>query len=419
MTVSNSAALEKRLKRSIYAQPQQLRIVPAPGWKDTCAAELQGILNSLTQSGKFAAEWMDDPEGLALRNLDFRQMIEIPCRLLTAQACMWKILDRHVGSFGELVDALRALELELYLPAQAALELKVQSFQSHLYHEGKLHEIISNEWSSQGFLVKDQAPLHMLAEQRGNRFCLYLSLGPYPLHHRHYKAEARHGAPLQECLAASAIRWFMHLPDQKDWQPDQIVVPFAGSGTLLFETWLYFGQIPADLWRPQDFLELLPATPLATLQSIRKRLRERMEPSLSPGLLIEKDPEIAQHIMAHIESFTKPLSEVKTDAISICGDFFSFDWLHAPRIFAPLNPPYGLRLSQEGKNSPAEFYSQLGSQLKKSPKPGCELRGFILTPDEESLQALRRQLGAAAILAVQSFSQGGQHIRCVAYRVRG
>jgi len=209
------------------------------------------------------------------------------------------------------------------------------------------------------------------------------------------------------------------LPDQKDWQPDQIVVPFAGSGTLLLESWLYFGKIPADLWRPQDFLELLPATPLASLQSIRKRLRQRMEPSLPPGLLIEKDPEISQHLLAFVGNFKKPLSEVKAQAISVCGDFFTFAWPQAQRIFAPLNPPYGLRLLQQGKNSPAEFYSQLGSHLKKCSASGCDLRGFILTPDEDSLQALRKQLGSAAILSVQSFSQGGQHIRCVAYRVRG
>lgn len=409
------AALEKRIKKHIHAKPHDIRIVPAPGWKDACEDEVRSILKSFTQPGKFQAELVDDPEGIGVNQLDFRQLIEIPQRLLTAQACLWNILDKHVGSFGELDQALGNLDFALYLPEKCSLQLKVQSFQSHLYHEGKLHEQISRILVGQGYAVKDEAPWHVLAEQRGNRFKLFLALGPYPLHHRSYKAESRHGAPLQECLAASALRWMMSL--QKGWHPDHIVVPFAGSGTLLFEAWLLLGQIPAYLWNPQQYLEKLPATPKATLDSIRKRLSERQS-ELPPATLIEKDKDIAAALPAHIAHFVGPLS-VAPVAHTFCADVFPFDIPSGASILAPLNPPYGLRLAQEGRSRPMDFYRDLADFLKKWPKNGQDLRGFVLIPDDDSLQVVRQRLGSEAVQAVQSFSQGGQHIRCLAFHLNG
>jgi 23S rRNA G2445 N2-methylase RlmL len=410
-----AASLEKRIKKQIHAKPQTLRIVPAPGWKDACEEELRFLLKTFTQPGKFPAELQDDPEGIGLKELDFRQMIEIPQRLLSAQACLWTILDKHVGSFGELEHALESLDFDLFLPEKSPVQLKVQSFQSHLYHEGKMHEQISRIFAAQGHAVKDDADFHLLAEQRGNRFKLFLALGPYPLHHRSYKAESRHGAPLQECLAASALRWMMGL--QKDWRPDHIMVPFAGSGTLLFESWMLLAQIPAWLWRPEAYLEQLPATPKATLDSIRKRLWERIG-ELPPATLIEKDRDIAAALPDHVASFLKPLA--LTPAVTTnCDDFFQSAPPTGENILLPLNPPYGLRLAQEGKSRPMDFYRELAGHLQKWPKKGQDLRGFVLIPDDESLQVVRQKLGADAVQGVQSFSQGGQHIRCLAFHLNG
>lgn len=412
MTLS---ALDKRIKKHIHAKPHDVRIVPAPGWKDVCEDEVRSILGSFTQPGKFKATLKDDPEGIGITQLDFRQLIEIPQRLLTAQAFLWTILDKHVGSFGELDQALETLDFPMFLPEKVPVQLKVQSFQSHLYHEGKLYDQISRIFAEQGHVIQEEAPWHLLAEQRGNRFKLFLALGPYPLHHRNYKAESRHGAPLQECLAAAALRWMMNL--QKDWQPDHIVVPFAGSGTLLFEAWLLLGNIPAFMWNPDAYLEKLPATPKATLESIRKRLLERQKP-LPPATLIEKERDIADALPLHVASFLKPLSPTPSTN-SICADVFQSPLPSGEKMLAPLNPPYGLRLSQEGKSRPLDFYRDLSEFLKKWPKKGQDLRGFMLIPDEESLLVVRQKLGSDAIQGVQSFSQGGQHIRCLAFHLNG
>jgi 23S rRNA G2445 N2-methylase RlmL len=409
------SALDKRIKKHIHAQPHDVRIVPAPGWKDVCEDEVRSILKSFTQPGKFEPALKDDPEGIGITQLDFRQLIEIPHRLLTAQACLWTILDKHVGSFGKLDQALENLDFPIFLPEKSPVQLKVQSFQSHLYHEGKLFEQISQIFAAQGHVVQENAPWHLLAEQRGNRFKLFLALGPYPLHHRNYKAASRHGAPLQECLAASALRWMMSL--QKDWHPDHIVVPFAGSGTLLFETWLLLAESPAFMWNPEAYLEKLPATPKATLESIRKRLPERQK-SLPTATLIEKEKYIADALPLHVANFLKPFT-TPPHTNTICADVFQSPFPSGEKILAPLNPPYGLRLTQEGKSRPLDFYRDLSEFLKKWPKKSQDLRGFMLIPDEESLLVVRQKLGSDAIQGVQSFSQGGQHIRCLSFHLNG
>ncbi len=204
---------------------------------------------------------------------------------------------------------------------------------------------------------------------------------------------------------------------QKDWRPDHIVVPFAGSGTLLFEAWLLLSQIPAYLWKPQHYLENLPATPKATLDSIRKRLRERQS-DLTPATLIEKERDIAAALPSHVAEFLKTLATPAV-ADTLCADVFQSNIPGGERMLAPLNPPYGLRLAQEGKSRPMDFYRDLADFLKKWPKKGQDLRGFLLIPDDDSLQVVRQRLGSDAVQAVQSFSQGGQHIRCLAFHLNG
>jgi hypothetical protein len=180
---------------------------------------------------------------------------------------------------------------------------------------------------------------------------------------------------------------------------------------------MLLGQIPACLWKPEAYLEKLPATPRATLDSIRKRLRERIG-KLPSATLIEKDGDIAAALPEHVASFLKPLPMTPVVTTN-CEDFFQSALPAGENILLPLNPPYGLRLAQEGKSRPMEFYRELAGRLQKWPKKGQDLRGFVLIPDDESLQVVRQKLGAEAVRGVQSFSQGGQHIRCLAFQLNG
>jgi 23S rRNA G2445 N2-methylase RlmL len=213
------------------------------------------------------------------------------------------------------------------------------------------------------------------------------------------------------------LRWFWELPQQAAWRPDSIVVPFAGSGTLLFESWLYLAQIPPYLWRAENFISPLPAVPPSTLASIRKRLSERQKTDLLPAILIEKDAGLAEALNGHLQKFQGPLRELEAKTEIHAQDLFLIPAPAHGRLFLPLNPPYGLRLSHEDQQRPAEFYAKLALLLLSWRQGAEELRGFILVPDEFSLNALYRELGGSRILAVHSFTQGGQHIRCLAFQI--
>lgn len=421
----NPSALERRIKKNVHAQPQKARLEPAPGWDDVLEAETRAIAESFSLPAKFAANLIRNDEGLWLENLDFRNLIELPLRLLTAADVLWLLHSRHVGSFAALLRCLEQVDWELYLPPGAAVRIKVDSFRSKLFHEGKLEGLITEHLRKKGFRVDaERAGIKLHFEQIENRHSIYFSLAGDPLYQRRYKKVQQHAAPLQEHLAASALRWFMELPEQRaeNWQAELLYVPFAGSGTFFMEYMLMMGELPAFRWRLPNYAVLrLPSLAAASWKQILTRLEKKAQNALGlpPALLIEKDLEAHRVLQQNIDHFLEGAGRpwgLKAPLL-VLGDGFQQTLAGASqRIFMPLNPPYGQRLDQ-GVMSPAEFYEALAYWLRGLGKAGRDLRGLVLIPDPYAERALIKALPEGAVLAVHSFTQGGQHIRCLAFRV--
>lgn len=421
----NAAALDRRIKKNVHAQPHRVRLEPAPGWDDVLESEAGALLSSFSLPSKFKPQLLRDAEGLWIENLDFRNLIELPLRLLTAADGLWALHSRHVGSFAALLRCLEQIDWELYLPPGAVVRIKVDSYRSKLFHEGKLQGLITEHLMKKGFRVdQERGGLRLLFEQIENRHTVYFSLAGDPLYQRRYKKLQQHSAPLQEHLAAAALRWFMELPVQRDqqWTPDQLYVPFAGSGTFFMEAMLLLGELPAFRWRLPHYATLrLPCLPAASWKQIISRLDQKAEKEspLPPALLIEKDVEVHKVLQENVDHFiqgTQPSWGVQPPLV-VLGDGFQQTLAATPaRILMPLNPPYGQRLAQ-GLMSPVEFYEALGYWLRGLGKVGRDLRGFVLIPDSHAERALVKALHPAAVLATHSFTQGGQHIRCLAFKV--
>ena len=82
-------------------------------------------------------------------------------------------------------------------------------------------------------------------------------------------------------------------------------------------------------------------------------------------------------------------------------------------IFIPLNPPYGLRLEHDTQ----DMYKRIGSWLKKGFDADQRRFGFILLADSKAFHAFEKEIGAENLKGIQSFTQGGQHIRCVLFDI--
>lgn len=412
----NDKGLQRQIKKSIHAQPQRLRLEPAPGWDAVLRGELRQLLASFSLPSR-SVPTLSEGEEIWLENLDFRNLIEVPLRLLTAADALWPLQSRHVGSFGELVGMAQDLPWELYLPAGARLHLKVLSYRSKLFHEGKIEELLGGVLREKGYALEEgEGSWRLVCEQIENRHTIYLSLGGEALYRRHYKRQHQHGAPLQEHLAAAALAWGRSL-QEPGWMPDLFCVPFAGSGTFYMEQLLADEYLPAYRFRGADHYSVsqLVCLPQASWEQIIKRLDARPRRSLPAALLIEKDKVIAERLEANLAHFLMVLSPEADDAQPsvVCADVLATELPSAARVWMPLNPPYGLRLEQGTRDAP-DFYRRLGRWLLA--QNVSDLRGLVLIPDADSLRAFSGVLPEGAVQAVQSFTQGGQHIRCLSFR---
>lgn len=398
---------QRQIKKQVHGQAHTIRVDSGPGWRTVLEDELREVLTAPLQAYKFVPEIMPDDEGITVSNLDFRQLLELPLRLLTASEILWQIDTKHVGSFGEFEDFIEGINWDFYIQPQQAVKIRVQSFRSGLYHEGKLEKISRAILASKGHEQTD--PKYMIRiEQKENRCTAYLALSQEPLFRRAYKIDYSHPAPLQEHLAAAAIRftWGKEVADL-------IYVPFAGSGTMVLESWLYAHHPPLDLWRPFKSLESIPAFPEATWKFIKSKLNQTSLKALS-ARAVEWDVQgvdVLKSNIAHAEKNWPSLAGVwDVEGVDVLQDKCPAG---AKNIFIPMNPPYGLRLDEDTQ----ELYLKLGKWLHRAFSPQQHRFGFVLLADSKAFHAFEKGVGAQYMNGIMSFTQGGQHIRCVSFDI--
>ncbi|RZA23746.1 MAG: hypothetical protein EOP10_11860 [Proteobacteria bacterium] len=398
---------DRQIKKHIHGKPQILRVDAGPGWRAVLEDELKEVLENPLQVYKFQPEIITVDDGIEVHNLDFRQMLELPLRLLTASEIFWQIDTRHVGSFGEFEAFIRSIDWAFYLPKNIPVKVRSYSFRSTLYHEGKLDRIAREILAEFGHNDKDFQYI-LRIEQKENRSTAYIAITPEPLFRRRYKKDFSHPAPLQEHLAASAVRWALD-----NNKPDLIYVPFAGSGTLVMESWLACHRPSLDLWRNFKGLEGLPEFPDSSWKFFKSKLNKTAE-SLIPARAVEIDKQ-------GVEALTSNLNFAEDQWPAIKGSWqvehkdFTKDRCSKDKhsIFLPLNPPYGLRLEENTH----DLYRKLGRWIAKDFEPNQRRFGFVLIADSKAYHAFENEVGADSIKGILSFSQGGQHIRCVRFDI--
>lgn len=397
---------ERQVKKHVHAKPQTIRVDSGPGWRGVLEDEIKEVLESPVQVYKFKPEVKAVDDGIEVHSLDFRQMLELPLRLLTASEIFWQIDSKHVGSFGEFESFIRSIDWSLYLPPDARVKVRSYSYRSTLYHEGKLDRIARGILTEAGFHEKDFEYIVRI-EQRENRCTAFLALSAEPLFRRRYKSDFSHPAPLQEHLAASAIRWAAGSE-----KADFICVPFAGSGTLLMESCLYFTKPSLDIWRPFSCVEKLPEFPRSSWDFIRKKLESDRKVIPAQGIEIDRQgTEILKKNLAHAEQGWPALQK----QWSVSQSDFALEKVAEDKteIFLPLNPPYGLRLEEDTQG----LYRKLGRWIRQNFSVKQKRFGFVFVADSKSYHAFEKEIGTENIKGIQSFTQGGQHIRCVRFLI--
>lgn len=395
--------MSKQSKRNILSRPQSFWIEPPGGLVAESLAELKYLLNHPLYPSKFPVS-VEEKQGIIwLHSMDFRSGLELGYRLRTARDLWWVIKDIRVGSFKELTKAFSQCSWQDVLSPNACPQIEVKSYQSKLYHEGKIRDLLQQHLMGLQFNQKVSSEKLML-RQTGNRLTISVSMGGIDLYKRGFKVSLQAKAPLSEHLAAGLLQPFHQT------QFDEILVPFAGSGTLGFESLLMLGNVaPAQLGRSYA-LETMELSPKPTLKFLRQKLDQGQQ-KLPALTLIEISQQQTAALLANREAFTANLGS-QLSAQIIQGDAFSWNPEHLTdkRILLPLNPPYGLRLSQ-GQSSQG-FYARLGTWIHSVADSCRQLKGFSLCPDEKTYKVLRHLL-RDIYTETRHINQGGRHVRAL------
>jgi 23S rRNA G2445 N2-methylase RlmL len=265
-------------------------------------------------------------------------------------------------------------------------------------------------------------------ETGADRLRVRVSLGSDALHKRGWRALTGTPATLREDLASAVLKRLVAF-EPRALQATQVVVPFAGSGTLGVEAWHSLFGLPPSIWNSSraDFEPQIPrawkylAHPTDAAQNWwDKRInRAATEAKLPELTFIENNRKQFHELEQNLENVTEMLEGfgLKLPKISaLLKDIFQVpnSEIIKPRAVTlmPLHPPYGLRLSQE--IDVEKLFSDLGLKVREwvleTRESGGALIGFCLCPSDVLWRAFRNGLGDLEF-DTSHVTQGGLDVR--------
>ncbi|WGL60818.1 hypothetical protein QEJ31_04305 [Pigmentibacter sp. JX0631] len=418
--------LERQIKKNIYGKPQTAKLFYPPGFGETAKSELSTILANLWYPQNTKNTYELNAKYIDLKDTHISVLMEIILRtkclsdvhlVLTYEKCHNKDEFRKICS---------SIKWNYYLEKNLNIKIKVNSTASKAFHESSLKEIaneilsplVNNIYSGE----KSNEDTVISFELYKDKLTTSISLAGQPLYKRGYKKDLKTLAPLREDLAACCIQKFFNTLKQKDIHniPDKVYVPFAGSGTLAFETHFYLNNINNHYFEREYVFMKLPFFKKENYNFLIKKSSEIMKTFNDIEILcIDTAESAVKNNLENIENYLTLKNQFSSAKLNIKvekNDFFqnnsftlnqNFDFL-----FIPLNPPYGLRI--QNKLNSTHFYQKIAQTLNQLNECKTEeqkhIGGFILCPTEEAWSSFLKTLKFNT-KDTYHFTQGGLDIR--------
>lgn len=260
-------------------------------------------------------------------------------RIASFEARYFDQFEKNLGK----IDFGQILDLE-FLKHQ--LNVKVESHKSRLNNEKNLLEAVQNVFVKKNLKISAEAPQTLFIRIDKDKVTLSLDTTGEHLHKRGYSV-FRGEAPLRETLAG-----YMIFKLKEFLGPEmsfQVADPFAGSGTLLFEA-MSFGR--PNLEREYSWLKFKSAPKLFKSPTWKKNYRGySTEPSVEAAA-IDKDEKSVTNILKNAEDFKKLFHFERINLKAEQADSAALDLkkYRTPekKLWIVTNPPYGMRLADEG-----------------------------------------------------------------------
>jgi 23S rRNA G2445 N2-methylase RlmL len=417
------------------AKPQTFLVKPAPGWLDLAHEEVCRILENPLQKYKFSPVAKITANSILVDQFDFRQGLELVLRATLLHDVELVLHSGRVTTRAGWNDFFVKSRIQDVWPATKDLPLQLIVRVTHpvVGSEKEVRDRLKTYLVGAGIstakVTEDQeipAINRLRLESEKNRTQMLLSLAGAPLYIRSYKdILTGASAPLPEHHAAACFRWANALLDRKKENSIltgniPVVVPFAGTGTLGFESLCQILQYAPGLFRSNYAFQRFMFHPEKTAATIARRLHAGRTCG-SPRIIFgEIDPKACQDLKANIAGFERRIGELLgRDQAQGAFSCMQNDFLKDPdllisderEIFILLNPPYGERLAK--KTGPEAIYSGIGKILKKLGQK-TKFSGLILCGNEVSW---REFLGATGPIyhKTRHFTHGGMDVRAVVF----
>ena len=395
--------IEKKIKKHILGPRFSAVLVTAHIFEDDVKKACERILErSLLFSG-FSPF-------ITVHDLKYREILALTIRCTLIQDIFWVFEQKKVDKAARFRSLIEKAPFDLILKKGAFFGLKIRSFNSHLYHEGRLKEDATKVLLARGYASKNykDAENRILITLRDNTASLAISMAGASLYKRGYRKTHKATAPMAEHLAASLIEKAA-LFKEESWN---IYVPFAGTGTLGFEALISCYHL-GNQWQRRYSFEDFVCAQEKTADFLRKKLSLRaLQIPAAEILFVDSDEKAALVLKENSVSFMVPF---KKDSLKIRverkdvlkGVTLSFLDNKKP-LFIPINPPWGERLFTADLYG---LYSKIGGHIDALSE--TKISGFIVGPDGASVEGFSRALSVKYKKQVFTFENGGSKRWCL------
>lgn len=404
------------MSKNLYSFPHTSFLSFNPGVGKEVEAEISYILSNLYLKTKYTpVHKAHGSNELELSSVSLYSLVELLLRSQTLEDIKLKVAHDDVYFEKSFVKFLDKVNWEQFLPRNVSLHLRVDSVGSRLFHESMLKDMFAEKLAKKidaKIVSKEEHALTTVyVDIKNNKCTLSLSLAGDSLYKRGFREIGGAVAPLREDLAQTCIRAARKFckENASDFDPKTLWVPFGGTGTFVFEYFMYENGIAPCVLGRNYALQKLPFFNEKNFQFIVNKADSQVFQQNVPFLYMDHSSELSEVFAKNLANFSRALKRAKLEGTASQENVFS-DKARFPAgdIFVPLNPPYGLRMNTKGE-TPA-LYARIAKTLLEHKKTN-RVGGFVLCPSEEAWSAFVNTLGSDTKVQTFHVTQGGLDLR--------
>lgn len=284
--------------------------------------------------------------------VQFQYFLKTPHRLL------WRTDEFKARDFPTLFNRTKSARLRTLLGGESSCRLKVAASESRLGQEKRIAQTVLDALNLK---ESETAAYTVYVRVFQDQVQFSLDLSGAHLHFRGYATE-KGEAPLRETWASLFMRLMIEDQSLSLLQSRALVDPFAGSGTLLFESALIYTP---HFDREFAFNQMAQGPKLFRSESFRKNFRFQPSQTFRKLIGFERDLEIFQKLQSNVHAVQSRFTHLPEVETYHLDSFESSQKVDSPCwIFS--NPPYGDRLhSDSNLRSPKDLQNLIENLIRR------------------------------------------------------